>query len=86
MVSTAANPPSMYLVRAGRAILAEVAYQKSHKRDLFQLHRYDNKLKKSSPYRATWWEQFRALMWRSFLSVIKEPLLIQVRFFQSIVS
>ena len=34
---------------------------------------------------ASWFEQFRALMWRSWLSTIKEPMLIQVRFFQAIV-
>ncbi len=41
--------------------------------------------KKHSPYRASWWEQFVAVQWRSFLSVIKEPMLIQVRLFQTIV-
>ncbi|XP_011149501.1 protein white [Harpegnathos saltator] len=37
-----------------------------------------------SPYKATWCEQFRAVLWRSWLSVIKEPILIKVRLLQTI--
>lgn len=40
---------------------------------------------KTSPYKASWGAQFRALMWRSWLSVIKEPLIVRVRILQSIV-
>lgn len=38
-----------------------------------------------SLYKASWCEQFRAVLWRSWLSVIKEPILIKVRFLQTIV-
>ena len=38
-----------------------------------------------SVYKASWCEQFRAVLWRSWLSVIKEPILIKVRFLQTIV-
>lgn len=38
-----------------------------------------------SPYKASWCEQFRAMLWRSWLSVIKEPMLVKVRFLQTIV-
>lgn len=38
-----------------------------------------------SPYKATWCEQFRAVLWRSWLTVIKEPILIKVRLLQTIV-
>lgn len=38
-----------------------------------------------SPYKASWSAQFSALMWRSWLSVIKEPLIVQVRIAQTIV-
>lgn len=38
----------------------------------------------SSPYKATWCEQFRAVLWRSWLSVIKEPILIKVRLLQTV--
>merc|ERR1712142_1402784 len=41
--------------------------------------------KKTSPYKASWWVQFTALMWRSWLSVIKEPLIVKVRIMQTIV-
>lgn len=41
--------------------------------------------KGQSPYKASWCEQFRAVLWRSWLSVIKEPLLIKVRLLQTIV-
>lgn len=33
-------------------------------------------------YRATWWTQFRAILWRSWLNVLKEPFLVRVRFVQ----
>ena len=39
----------------------------------------------SSPYKASWCEQFRAVLWRSWLSVIKEPILIKVRLLQTVV-
>lgn len=31
-------------------------------------------------YRATWWTQFCAILWRSWLNVLKEPFLVRVRF------
>ncbi|XP_050304753.1 protein white [Anthonomus grandis grandis] len=37
-----------------------------------------------SPYKASWCQQFRAVLWRSWLSIIKEPLLVRVRLFQTI--
>jgi len=37
-----------------------------------------------SPYRATWWTQFTALLWRSWLSVIRHPALTKVRTIQTI--
>lgn len=39
----------------------------------------------SSKYKASWCEQFRAVLWRSWLSNIKEPILIKVRLLQTIV-
>lgn len=38
-----------------------------------------------SPYKASWCEQFRAVLWRSWLAVIKEPIFIKVRLLQTIV-
>ncbi|XP_008554320.1 protein white [Microplitis demolitor] len=37
-----------------------------------------------SPFKASWCEQFRAVLWRSWLSVIKEPILIKVRLLQTL--
>lgn len=34
-------------------------------------------------YRATWWTQFRAILWRSWLNVLKEPFLVRVRYANS---
>lgn len=42
--------------------------------------------KNRSPYKASWCEQFHAVLWRSWLSVIKEPILIKVRLLQTVVS
>lgn len=38
-----------------------------------------------SPYKASWFTQFRAVLWRSWLSVMKDPFLIKVRLLQIIV-
>lgn len=35
-------------------------------------------------YRATWWTQFRAILWRSWSTVLKEPLLVRVRLMQTV--
>ncbi|GJQ75577.1 w [Trypoxylus dichotomus] len=37
-----------------------------------------------NPYKATWFAQFRAVLWRSWLSVMKDPLLIKVRLLQTV--
>ncbi|XP_066997539.2 protein white-like [Anabrus simplex] len=37
-----------------------------------------------SPYKASWLAQFRAALWRSWLSVMKEPILIRVRMLQNV--
>lgn len=36
-------------------------------------------------YRVSWWMQFRAILWRSWLTVLKEPLLVRVRLCQTVV-
>lgn len=45
----------------------------------------DHSMKKS-PYKANWFAQFRAVLWRSVLSVIREPNVLQVKLFQTVVS
>lgn len=44
----------------------------------------NNHMAKRSPYKASWYAQFRAVMWRSWLSMKKEPVLIRVRLLQTI--
>ena len=61
----------------------EVQYQLDHAHTNEELQKAE---KVKSPYKASWFAQFRALLKRSFLSVIKEPMIMQVRFFQTVVS
>ena len=53
---------------------------------MFNLGAEIMKSESKSPYKSSWTAQFSALMWRGFLSVIKEPLIVQVRIAQTIVS
>ncbi|XP_011702056.1 PREDICTED: protein white isoform X1 [Wasmannia auropunctata] len=48
------------------------------------LKRFEHSKNSGRVYKASWCEQFRAVLWRSWLSVIKEPILIKVRFLQTI--
>lgn len=41
---------------------------------------------KRSPYKASWFAQFRAVFWRSVLSVLREPTVLRVKAFQTLVS
>ncbi len=74
---------------SGNHVRLELAYQKSHPRSIpaaaGALVDADSK-HMPSPYKASWLEQFRAVMWRSAKAVSREPLLINVRFSQTIVS
>jgi len=74
---------SFTVTEAGRMVEQEVQFQIQH-----ALQTSSDDLKKSvnrSPYKASWIEQFRATMWRSFLSVIKEPMLMHVRVISTVV-
>lgn len=41
---------------------------------------------KKSPYKANWFQQFSAVIWRSFLSVVRDPQILVVKASSSIVS
>lgn len=41
---------------------------------------------KQSPYKANWFQQFSAVIWRSFLSVVRDPQILVVKASSSIVS
>jgi hypothetical protein len=36
-------------------------------------------------YKANWFIQFKALLWRSFLGVLREPMIASVRIVQNVV-
>ncbi|XP_070566509.1 protein white-like [Ptychodera flava] len=38
-----------------------------------------------SPYKASWCAQFRAVLWRTYLDTSREPMIIRVRTFQTII-
>lgn len=40
---------------------------------------------KRSPYKAPWFTQFRAVLWRSMIAISREPAITRVRVFQTIV-
>ncbi|XP_063236423.1 protein white-like [Bacillus rossius redtenbacheri] len=40
--------------------------------------------RRRSPYKASWWAQMRAVLWRSWLCAMKEPILIKVRILQTV--
>ena len=42
--------------------------------------------KRSCPYKAGWFSQFKAVFWRSFISVLREPAILKVKAFQTVVS
>lgn len=67
----------------GRAVMAEVLYQKEHEHPNPHL---EDGSKKKSPYKASWWEQFKAVYIRSLLSMSKDPLVTKVRIIQTLVS
>ncbi|XP_053662239.1 protein white isoform X1 [Anopheles marshallii] len=37
----------------------------------------------STGYRSSWWTQFYCILWRSWLSVLKDPMLVKVRLLQT---
>ena len=41
---------------------------------------------KLSPYKASWCNQFMALLWRSFITNSREPMITRIKFSQTIVS
>ena len=62
---------------AGERVKAIVRDQ-SNKRDLTEDDSNPSK-KNKSPYKANWFQQFSAVMWRSFLSVLRDPQILLVK-------
>ncbi|TRY79220.1 hypothetical protein TCAL_12520, partial [Tigriopus californicus] len=67
----------------GQNVFNEVQHQKNHVGSIPNFGS-NNGSGKISPYRASWYEQFKALLWRSWLSVIKNPSVTKVRFAQTL--
>ncbi|XP_018334946.1 protein white-like, partial [Agrilus planipennis] len=44
----------------------------------------NGEMKRSVIYKVNWWKQFTAVLWRSWLGVTKEPLIIKVRMLQNL--
>jgi len=38
---------------------------------------------RKSPYKASWWAQFCAVLWRSAVSILREPLVVRMRMYQT---
>nr|XP_054767931.1 protein white-like [Lytechinus pictus]XP_054767932.1 protein white-like [Lytechinus pictus] len=49
-----------------------------------ELQALDDEVEKS-PYKATWWQQFQACMWRAYQNNKREPLMTTVRFTQTVI-
>ncbi|ODM89457.1 Protein white, partial [Orchesella cincta] len=43
------------------------------------------RVRKKSPFKASWCAQFRACLWRSWLTVLKDPLIMKIQLVQTII-
>jgi len=62
-------------------MLAEVEYQKANRKETATLAASS----RSSQYKTSWMRQFGALLWRSILSIKKEPWVTRINFAQTLV-
>lgn len=69
---------------AGNHVKAIVQNQSTIKNS--DLINEDPKMGKRAPYKANWFQQFSAVMWRSFLTVIRDPQILVVKASSSVVS
>ncbi len=77
--STATNPAF-----AAKKMLAEVDSHITDRVVLFKNENFDAKLL-LNPYQASWFQQFTALLWRSWHAIAKNPLVAQIRMVEVIV-
>lgn len=70
-------------ITVGSLLQKDTRYQD----DALEVDHYqrNNGFSKENAYRATAWTQFYAILWRSWLSVLKEPMLVKVRLLQTTV-
>lgn len=65
----------------GQKIKQAVKFERQNSRLSASLQNTSEKSR--SPYKASWWKQFTALLWRGFLSTIKDPQLLQIKLIQA---
>uniref|UniRef100_A0A0N7ZS33 Protein white n=1 Tax=Daphnia magna TaxID=35525 RepID=A0A0N7ZS33_9CRUS len=70
--------------QAGQQILEIVKANRSFKLSESQEFQLDEVNVRKSPYKASWFAQFRAVFWRSLISVLREPAVLRVKAFQTI--
>lgn len=70
----------------GKAIQRAVTRNSGQRTSFGDVRIVDNNGRTYSGCRASWWTQFRVILWRSWLSVLKEPMLVRVRLIQTVVS
>ena len=71
---------------AGQQILANVQANRSlHSIESQEFALAEVKVNRT-PYKASWFAQFRAVFWRSVISVFREPVVLRVKIAQTIVS
>ena len=69
----------------GVEVRTMIEFEKDNSRLTPRLHS-NKEGKKKSPFRATVLQQFEAVLWRSWLTVIKNPRLVQTRIIQAVVT
>merc|ERR1712150_124953 len=66
----------------GENIKRAIVFEKQNSRENPQIDLGSTRPR--SPYKASWWKQFTALLWRGSLSVLKDPELLQIKLIQAI--
>lgn len=65
-------------------VLKEIRLNETHGSGISYANGGSSAFKRQNPYKASWFAQFRALFWRSWLSTVREPLLLKVRIIQTL--
>lgn len=66
-------------------VLRDIRLNETHGYGINFANGQHSSFKRQSPYKASWFAQFRALCWRSGLSTVREPLLLKVRIIQTLI-
>lgn len=62
-----------------RAVREKIAATAEQSNGYSSEYEWDEFFAEQQKYKASWWRQFKALMWRSALSASREPMIIYVR-------